>query len=158
MIEITPDGVRLSVRRPQVDQPPIVKAVPRGGSPCPVEALERWLCRAGIAGGAVFRSITPAGAVTHRRPRTEFVRRRIKHAVCRSSLDQGLSVAAARKRADRFTGYSLRSGFVASALAAGASSESIARHVGWLSTHMVANYRRKGAYFNKHPVARVLGS
>lgn len=158
VIEITADGVLITVRRSQVDQPPIVKAVPRGGNPCPVEALERWLGRAGIASGAVFRLITPAGAMTHRRPGKEFVRRRIKHAVCRSSLEQGMSVAEARKRADRFNGHSLRSGFVASAVAAGASSESIARHVGWLSTHMVAHYRRKGAYFKKHPVERVLGS
>ena len=59
---------------------------------------------------------------------------------------------------ERYAGHSLRSGFIASALAAGASSESIARHVGWLSTHMVARYRSKGACFKKHPVARVLGS
>jgi integrase len=157
-IEISREGVRLSVRRPQVERPPIVKAVPRGGSPCPVEALERWLDLAGIVGGAVFRQITPGGALTNRRAREELVRRRVKHAVRRNLLRQGMSRVAATKQASLFSGHSLRAGFVVSALAAGASSESIARHVGWLSTQMVASYRRNHGRVKNHPVERVLGS
>jgi hypothetical protein len=52
----------------------------------------------------------------------------------------------------------LQVGFVTSAVRAGASSESIARHVGWKSIYMVSQYRRRGGVFLKHPVQRILAS
>jgi hypothetical protein len=69
-----------------------------------------------------------------------------------------MDAAAAAERASRFNANSLRVGFVTSAVRAGASSESIARHVGWNSIYMVDQYRRRGGVFHKHPVQRVLAS
>ena len=146
------------MRRAQADQSPIIKVVPRGGSPCPVEALERWLARANISRGAIFRQITRAGTLASRRTHPNTLNKIVKGAVYLSSLHAGLSPDAARKRASRFNALSLRAGFVISAVLAGASDESIARHVGWVDTTMMAHYRRTGRLFKKHPVQQVLSS
>ena len=158
LIEIDEAGVRISVRRAQADQSPIIKVVPRGGSPCPVEALERWLARANITRGPIFRRITGKGTLTTRRTHPDTVSKIVKQAVFLSSVQAGLSPEAARMRANRFCGHSLRAGFVMSAVMAGASDESIARHVGWVDTTMMAHYRRTGRLFKKHPVQQVLSS
>ncbi len=147
LVEIDENGVRISVRRAQADQSPIVKVVPRGGSPCPVEALERWLARANITRGPIFRQITSKGTLASRRTHPNTLNKIVKQAVYLSSVHAGLRPEAARKRANRFYGLSLRAGFVMSAVLAGASDESIARHVGWVDTTMMAHYRRTGRLF-----------
>jgi integrase len=156
-VEINENGLRVTVRRTHGDNTPIVKAIPRGGSPCPVETLERWLALAAISHGPILRKITASG-VLGRRVHHAAVSKIIRAAVYAEGLRSGLAPAAARDRADRFSGYSLRVGFVTSAVRAGASSESIARHVGWKSVHMVGQYRRRAGLFHKHPVERVLAS
>lgn len=158
-VEITPEGLRLTLSRTQVDETPIVKAVPRGGSPCPVEALERWLALADIVRGPVLRQMNrSARHLEHRRLHRKAVDRIVKRTVYAQAVQAGMHRNAARARASRFSGYSLRVGFVTSAVRAGASSESIARHVGWKTMYMMAQYRRKGGLFHKHPVQRVLAS
>ena len=153
LIEIDEAGVRISVRRAQADQSPIIKVVPRGGSPCPVEALERWLARE-YHKGAIFRRITGKGTLTTRRTHPDTVSKIVKQAVFLSSVQAGLSPEAARMRANRFCGHSLRAGFVMSAVMAGASDESIARHVGWVDTTMMAHYRRTGRLLRSTPCSK----
>jgi polysaccharide export outer membrane protein len=157
LVEISQSGLRLTVQRTVGSDVPIVKAIPRGGNPCPVEALERWLALAQINHGPIVRKLKRSGALG---PRMHFsvVGRIIRRAAHAEALGSGLDPEAARERANRFGGFSLRIGFVTSAVRSGASSESIARHVGWKSVNMVSEYRRRGGVFHKHPVQRVLAS
>lgn len=158
-VEITQEGLRLTLSRTQIDHPPIVKAVPRGGSPCPVEALERWLVLAEISNGPILRQMNRSVRhVTHHRLIARAVNRIVKRTVYAHAVQAGMDAEAASMRANHFSGHSLRIGFVTSAVRAGASSESIARHVGWKSIDMVGQYRRRGGLFHKHPVQRVLAS
>jgi integrase len=157
LVEITEKGLRLTLRPTQVIDPCVVKAVPRGGNPCPVEALERWLALAQINEGAILRRFR-RGRVCQGRLSAGVVSRIIKDAVYAQAVHAGIDPNTAREKASRYSGHSLRMGFVASAVRAGASSESIARHVGWKSTHMIGQYRRRCGVFHKHPVERVLAS
>ena len=157
LLEVRADGLRLTICRMFGGHEPIIKAIPRGGSPCPVEALERWLALTEINHGPVLRGFNPGG-VLRGRLNGQTVTKVIKKALYAEALKSGLDPEAARNRMDGFNGHSLRVGFVTSAVRAGASSESIARHVGWKSIYMVGHYRRRGGVFHKHPVQRVLAS
>jgi hypothetical protein len=119
--------------------------------------LERWLALAAIDHGPILRRMSTSGVLRHRLKRAS-IGKIIQKTVYAQALRVGLDDHAARKRASRFSGYSLRVGFVISAVRAGASSESIARHVGWTSVRRVGEYRRMSGVFHKHPVQRVLAS
>jgi integrase len=155
LAEITESGLRLTLRPRQAGDPYIVKAVPRGGSPCPVEALERWLALAEISSGPIARAVI-SSRTAQGRLECSSMHGIIKRIMYAQAVQAGMDEEAARERADRYNFRSLRVGFIISAVRAGASSESIARHVGWKSTYMIRHYRRKCGAFHKHPVARVL--
>jgi hypothetical protein len=136
----------------------ITKLLPRGGDPCPVEALERWLTAARITNGPVFRSIskwsTPLAKRLHRRA----VGKIVKRAAYASALQAGLGEAQAMARAIQVSSHSLRAGFATSAALANVSSEDISAHVGW--THPCTAYRYiRGIDPMKHnPAQQVLSS
>jgi integrase len=156
-VEIEQDWLRVTLHRSQSGQPALIKAVPRGGSPCPLEALERWLALAGISSGPILRRLRKNGP-TQYRLQSQNVNRVVQRAIYVQAVRGGMDADNAWQRAKLFGGHSLRAGFVTSAVLAGASSESIARHVGWKSIAMVGHYRRKGGLFHKHPVQRVLAA
>jgi hypothetical protein len=158
LVEITKEGLRLTLRSRRAGDPDIVKAVPRGGNPCPVEALERWLALAGIGNGPIAREVTPASKVGRGRLNLNSSQQIIKRIIYVQAKQAGMDEAAACEKAARYNFGSLRTGFIVSAIRAGASSESIARHLGWKSTRPISHYRRKCGAFHKHPVARVLAS
>jgi integrase len=155
LVEITQDGLRLTLRARRAGEPDMVKAVRRGGSPCPVEALERWLALADIGKGPIARAVNRS-RVAQGRLNCGSLHGIMKQIAYVQAVQAGMDEAAARERASHYNFRSLRTGFIVSAVRAGASSESIARHVGWRSTHMISRYRRKCGAFHKHPVARVL--
>ena len=109
-VERNDSGVFLHIRRSKTDQEGAgaLIAVPDGRKLKPVEALDAWLTAAGIRDGALFRSIDRGGGLGERLT--------------------GQSVAlivkrwakAARVDPTLFSGHSLRSGFVTSALEDGA--------------------------------------
>jgi len=156
-VEIEQEWLRITLRHSQSGQRPIIKAIPRGGSPCPLEALERWLALAGISSGPILLWMRKNGP-TRYRLHCQSVSRVVQRAVYAQGVKGGMDAESAWARARLFGGHSLRAGFVTSAVLAGASSESIARHVGWKSITMVGYYRRKDGLFHKHPVQRVFAS
>jgi integrase len=110
-IERRPAGIVISIRRSKTDQEGHGReiAIPSsGGSMCPVAAVDAWLEVAGITEGPIFRTITRKGDVRPNRLATEAVALIVKQ---RARLI-GLAV-------DRYSGHSLRSGFVTSAAMAG---------------------------------------
>lgn len=132
--------------------------LPRGGNPCPVAALERWLAISGITCGPVFRGVTRGGSIGANRLYPDFVGELIKDLVHASARRAGMSKAQAKARAALFSSHSLRSGFVTSAVMAGVSSEDIAAHVGWSSTQFVFAYVREVDPFKGNPAQLVLSA
>ena len=73
-----------------------------------------------------------------------WVGRVLRRLVYRSAFRSGLDETQARVRAASYSGHSLRTGFVTSAVMAGVRNEDIAAHVGWSGTHHVFRYARRG--------------
>lgn len=102
------------------------------GDLCPVSALREWLSAAGIQSGFVFRSIdlfTGAmnGGITGRQ-----IARIVKDAAERVG-----------ESAHEFAGHSMRSGFVTSAIAAGAAELDICEQTRHTSVKMLKVYSRQ---------------
>jgi integrase len=132
--------------------------LPRGGNPCPVEALERWLAISRITQGPIFRAMLRFGSIGANRLSPQFVGSLIKDLVYEGARRAGASEAQAMARAAQFSGHSLRAGFVTSAILAGVSSEEIAAHVGWSTTRLVFAYVREVDPFKGNPAQLVLAA
>jgi integrase len=158
LISIESQGARIMLGRSKPDQTGegVSKWLPRGGNPCPVEALQHWLSRAGIRSGPAFRSLRVDGQVSPKRLPKNTVTLIAKQCVYRLALASGESEEQARARASQVSGHSLRVGFVTSAVAAGVSSEDISDHVGWKSTAWVFHYARCEDPFRDNPARLVL--
>lgn len=110
-LERSPEGVRIHIRRSKTDQEGAghIVAVPRGTKLKPTKALDEWLEASGITEGPVFRSIRKGGAVQGERLTAQSVALIVKRYAEKAGMD-----------AEIFSGHSLRSGFVTSALENGA--------------------------------------
>jgi site-specific recombinase XerD len=111
-IEETETGLLVTIRQSKTDQEGAgdVIALARGDVACPVKALRAWLQAAGIEGGAIFRPIGKASKLRSGRLTDRSVANIVKAYAARAGLD-----------ATVFSGHSLRSGFLTSAAANGAS-------------------------------------
>lgn len=112
-------GLRVRVRRGKTDQEGHghTKAIPFGdGAVDPAGLLRAWLRAAGIASGAVFRSVDRHGNVRASRLDGHSVARIVKEAAERAGLD-----------ARAYSGHSLRRGFVTQAALDGADTRAIIR-------------------------------
>jgi integrase len=157
-VEIDREGAHIRLHKSKCDETGhgLVRWLPRGGRPCPVDALERWLTRASITSGPVFRGVRKNDTVNSARLGPFDVTRIVKGAVYRNALLSGASEHQARARAGEVSSHSLRIGFVASALAAGVTTEEIAEHVGWKKTSMVFYYARHSQPLPDNPARLVL--
>jgi integrase len=108
----TEKGLLVTIRRSKTDQEAegATIAIPRGGQDCPVKALETWLLAGSVTEGPVFRPIGRSGKVLHRRLCDRAVTMTIKRYAKQTGLDPR-----------SFSAHSLRSGFLTSAAANGAS-------------------------------------
>jgi integrase len=139
-IERTDSGVLLHIRRSKTDQEGAgaLIAVPDGKKLKPVEALDAWLTAAGIRDGALFRSIDRGGGLGERLT--------------------GQSVAlivkrwakAARVDPTLFSGHSLRSGFVTSALEDGADVFKVMDVTRHRAVATLREYDRRAKAFKDH--------
>jgi integrase len=101
-LEFCDAGFRVTIRRSKTDQEGegVMIAIARGSIACPVDAVGAWIKASGVSDGPLFRPVT----------RTEKI------------LPRRLSERAVAELVKRFAGgYSLRSGFLTSAAAHGAS-------------------------------------
>jgi hypothetical protein len=94
------------------DRTPSSRMLPSviGSVACPVAAVKDWLAAAGITEGPLFRRVNKGGNVLPDRLRAQSVAFIMKAYAARLGLD-----------ADAFSGHSLRSSFLTSAAARGAS-------------------------------------
>jgi site-specific recombinase XerD len=105
-------GLLVTIRRSKTDQEGegITIAIARGDVACPARALREWLDAAGIEAGPIFRPINKASTVATGRLTDRSVANIVKAYAGRAGFD-----------ASTFSGHSLRSGFLTSAAAKGAS-------------------------------------
>jgi site-specific recombinase XerD len=145
-VERTGAGAFLRVRRGKTDQEGAgaAIAVARGGKLGALEALDDWLQAAAIADGPIFRSVSRSGrvgAALSDHAAAVIVKRAAK---------------AARLDASAFSGHSLRSGFVTSALASGADLFRIMDVTRHREVKTLRVYDRRAKAFDKHPGGKFL--
>jgi site-specific recombinase XerD len=137
----TDAGLRVTIRHSKTDQEGqgITIAIARGDVACPVKALRAWLDAAGIEAGPLFRPINKAGRVAEKRLTDRSVANVVKAYAERAGFD-----------ASTFSGHSLRSGFLTSAAAKGASifkMMDVSRH---RSVETLRGYVRDAEMFKDH--------
>jgi integrase len=152
-----PDGLRVRIRRSKTDQAGAGQeiAIPRGFRLRPVEAIQSWLEAAGIAEGPLFRRITTRRLAGRGKPATELVgavaltghsvAEIVKHRCRRAGLDPAA-----------FSGHSLRSGYVTSAVEVNAPVMKIAEQTRHRSLDMLRVYSRRVDLFREHSGAAFL--
>jgi integrase len=129
-------GLVITIPRSKADQEGRGRevAIQYGRRACPVEALDAWLSASKIAEGAVFRSMLKGGRVGQRRLSPDAVSRIVKHRASAAGLDPA-----------RYSGHSLRAGFVTSAATAGIPTWRIKAQTGHATDAMVSRYIRQAA-------------
>jgi site-specific recombinase XerD len=146
-LRFEPDGIVVRLRRSKGDQEGagVEVSIPLGldEATCPLGALQRWLERAEIVEGRVFRRIDRHG-----------------------NLGPALSASAigeiVKRRAEEvglegdFSGHSLRSGLATSAALAGKTEASIMRHGRWRSERVARRYIRAGQRWDDNAAAGLL--
>ena len=146
-IEETEAGLRVTIQHSKTDQEGqgVTIAIARGDVACPVKALRGWLGAASIDAGPLFRPINKAGRVAQARLTDRSVANIVKAYAERAGFD-----------ASTFSGHSLRSGFLTSAAAKGASifkMIDVSRHK---SVETLRGYVRDAEMFKDHAGAGLL--
>ena len=146
-IEETETGLLVTIRRSKTDQEGegVTIAIARGTVACPARALREWLDAAGLESGPIFRPINKAGMVATERLTCRSVANIVKSYATLAGFD-----------ATTFSGHSLRSGFLTSAAARGASifkMMDVSRHK---SVETLRGYVRDAELFKDHAGAGLL--
>lgn len=146
-VHITAAGTQIRLVRSKTDQEGRGREVfiPRvRGRYCPSALLTSWLAVAGIESGPVFRRINRHGQVAADGLSGQAVALIVKAHAAAAGLD-----------AARFSGHSLRAGFVTNATGRGASISSIRRQTGHQSDAMVQHYIRSTSGFKDNPILKI---
>lgn len=135
-VQFHPQGVELLVRRSKTDQAGRgqIKVIAYGDNPstCPVRALEDWLELAALSEGPLFRPIDRHENIRARALTAHSIARLVKESARLAGLDER-----------RFSGHSLRAGFVTSATLGGAPEAAVMDQTGHRSVEMVRRYTRR---------------
>jgi site-specific recombinase XerD len=136
-----PDGLRVRIRRSKTDQEAHGHeiAIPRGYRLRPVEAVQAWLAAAEISSGPVFREVATGGRVQAAPLTAQSVALIVKRYASAAGVDPA-----------RFSGHSLRAGFITSAAETGATVlkiQEVSRH---RSMDVLAGYVRRADRFKDH--------
>jgi site-specific recombinase XerD len=146
-MEETKEGLRAKIRRGKTDQEGkgTMIAIVRGAVVCPVAAYRAWIEAANISTGPVFRPIAKGDRLQEVRLTDRSVAKIVKAHAARIGLDPA-----------GFSGHSLRSGFLTSAAARGASifkMMDVSRHK---SMDTLRGYIRDAELFRDHAGAGLL--
>lgn len=138
-LAVSDDGLTVTLRRSKTDQEGAGRKVgiPRGGSLCPVRAVQAWLEVRGAEPGVLFVGLTRHGKATGQRLDGKDVARLIKCAAEGAGLDP-----------TKFSGHSLRAGLVTTAARAGKSERAIMGQTGHRSVTTVRRYIRDAGLFD----------
>lgn len=141
-------GVEVTVRRSKTDQfgQGTLKAIPYSSDPalCPVRALKRWLGVLGMQDGPLFVRIGKGGAILQSRLGDRAVALILKRQASVAGLDER-----------KFSGHSLRVGFVTQAALNGATDREIMAQSGHKSRTMVDRYVRVARIWDSNAATRL---
>ena len=147
-LEQTDEGLKLILRRRKTDQEGAgtVIGVHYGQyfETCPVSAVARWIEKAGIIHGPLFRPVTKTGTIGISRLSDKAVSRAVKGAMAAIGADPA-----------GYGGHSLRAGLATSAAQNGAEERHIMRQTGHKSVQMVRRYIRDGELFRDNVSGKV---
>lgn len=141
-------GIIVHLRRSKTDQNGAGRkiGIPFGRTQwCPVTALDQWLSKSAIDAGPIFLGVNRHGHISEQRLSAEAVLLVVKERVADANIDPS-----------RFSGHSLRAGFVTSAAMAGAKTYKIRAQTGHASDAMLARYIRDGEMFTDNAATWVL--
>jgi integrase len=147
----TREGMELLVARSKTDAAGegARLGIPRGRSAetCPVRALQRWIDRAGIAYGPLFRKVNRWGGVEE----TALVPDAVRHILLKRAKQAGLSATLW----ERLSPHSLRAGFITAAYKAGVADEEIMAHSRHRSVAVMRKYVRRAKLSADSPAGKV---
>ena len=138
-IEPLKQGIVITIRRSKTDQLGVGRkiGIPYArGRHCPIIALDKWRTTSEIVDGPLFRPLTRHRLIGVSRLSGEAVALVIKERLAAIGIEP-----------ERYSGHSLRAGFVTSAAQAGVSSWKIREQTGHRSEAMLARYIRDGEMF-----------
>ncbi|HYU46199.1 MAG TPA: site-specific integrase, partial [Terriglobales bacterium] len=144
-IERTARGIVITIPKSKTDQEGQGRqvAIPHGRNDiCPVRALDQWLELSGITQGPVFRPLARRGHVLPSQLSGDSIASIVKQRVKAIDLDPA-----------RYSGHSLRAGFVTSAATAGAPTWRIKAQTGHASDALVGRYIRLSDPFAANAVS-----
>jgi len=147
-VEFVREGFVVHLRKSKTDQNGEGRkiGVPWGRtSACPVKAVESWLSIGNIVDGALFRSVNRAGCVSDEPLHAQSV------ALILKSYAKSIGHDPAK-----FSGHSLRSGLVTSAIQAGVAVHKIQQQTGHRSVEMLARYIRDAGLFESNASGALL--
>lgn len=158
-LEFVPEGLKISLRKSKTDQEGegMLKSVPFGHNPrtCCVRAVQRWLQASQIESGPIFRPINRHSQVRPRRLTDHAVAVILKESLAESLRIQGVPERIIKAQVAKFSGHSLRAGYVTSAAAEGAEEHTIMRQTGHKRVDTLRRYIREGDLFRNHPLEKM---
>ncbi|WP_232503182.1 site-specific integrase [Parachlamydia acanthamoebae] len=146
-LKLVRNGFVIRIKRSKTDQQGEGReiAIPYGANPdtCPVRALQDWLIHSGIISGHIFRSINRHGSINQENLSTRSVARIIKR-------NQYLMQNSAK-----YSGHSLRSGFVTTATLAGVQEYAIMKQTGHRRSDTLKKYIRSRDLWRENPASKI---
>ena len=114
------------------------------------EAMEAWAARVPLQpGDAIFRAVNNRHQISAERLTAHSVSRIVKRAMRDIARKRGRTIDEAKELVRRFSGHSLRAGFITSAAAVDVPALRIAGHSRHKSLEMVSRYVREADKYSK---------
>jgi len=124
--------------------------IPRADFLPACEALEAWAVRALLQpGDPVFRAVSNQNVIAAERLTAHSVSRIVKRAMGQIARKRGKTIEEVKELVRRYSGHSLRAGFVTSAAAVDVPALRIAGHTRHASLEMVSRYCREADKYNR---------
>lgn len=143
-IEFVSEGLVITIQKSKTDQEGQGRkiAIPRGRSRhCPVQSLQNWVFALGCQTGALFRSVRKGDNIQPDRLSDNAISCMVKEYAAKIGLDPA-----------KYSGHSLRAGFVTSAAQLGIPEWRIMRQSGHKSHATMMRYVRDARLFEDHPL------
>lgn len=144
-------GILITIARSKGSQDKAETVViPRADFLPACEALEAWAARAQLQpGDPIFRAVNNRNQIAPERLTSHSVSRIVKRAMRDIARKRGKTMEEAKELVRRFSGHSLRAGFVTSAAAVDVPALRIAGHTRHKSLEMVQRYCREAEKYSR---------
>jgi integrase len=150
-VRIDERGILITLARSKASQDKAETVViPRADFLPACEALEGWAARAQLQpGDPIFRAVNNRHVIAAERLTAHSVSRIVKRAMRDIARKRGKTMEEAKEMIRRYSGHSLRAGFVTSAAAVDVPALRIAGHSRHKSLEMVSRYVREADKYSK---------